>query len=519
MTASIWLLGLALTLQAPPPRAAEVEAEALQAERQAIRKHETEELLALAARLGVAGRRSEAETVLGRVEPPPPDRGPFRFLPLPEVVPARPQSPRMPGLANVPAAGALDEAEAIRARAARDLAALATRALEGPVKHYSLADASLRAVLLRDPDHAEARRLLGYVPHDGGWATPFAVDQFKAGKVLHPTYGWVDASWVPHLERGELPARGMTNPKDARWLPAAEADGQRNTLERGWRIKTEHFEIVADVPLSEAIAFGRKVELFHDLLFSLLADVIAEDLPQARRFRDKGKAQPRLAYHTIYYFATKDEYLETLRTRGETDLEETLGIYIPPDPKKPGLRRAPAYFFRDKGGALDVTATLFHEVSHQLLLESASVPPNAFRKNIGNFWVFEGLGTYFETVTVEPDNSLLVGGYVGPRIRDAQKRTLENGEAVPIERLVRLNQNGFIDPEPRTSRLHYAQAMALTVYLLEGAGGKYREGFFDYVRDALRGRLRNDGNHQLDDRLGISYKQLDAELLADLRPR
>ena len=93
---------------------------------------------------------------------------------------------------------------------------------------------------------------------------------------------------------------------------------------------------------------------------------------------------------------------------------------------------------------------------------------------------------------------------------------LENGEAVPIERLVRLNQDGMLGPDKDTARLNYAEAMALTVYIMEGRGGKYRDGFCDYVRDALRGRLRNDGSHQLDDRLGISYKQLDAELLADL---
>src|SRR5439155_26058265 len=144
----------------------------------------------------------------------------------------------------------------------------------------------LRAVLKREPDHADARRLLGYVAHENGWATPFAVEQLKSGRVLHATYGWVDASWVPHLEKGELPGRAFTNPREARWLPAAEADAQRNTIEKGWRIKTEHFEVLTDVPLSEAIAFGRKLESFHDLFFSLLADVIADDLPLARRFRD-----------------------------------------------------------------------------------------------------------------------------------------------------------------------------------------------------------------------------------------
>ena len=196
-----------------------------------------------------------------------------------------------------------------------------------------------------------------------------------------------------------------------------------------------------------------------------------------------------------------------------------MGIYIPPN-KPRRASRGNAYFFSDKAGALDVTANMFHEVSHQcLLLESPSVTPTAHLKNVGNFWVFEGLGTYFETVAVQPDNSLLVGGFVGPRIRDARRRMLENGDAVPTERLVRLNKLGMLGANHDTARLHYAEAMALTVYIMEGRGGRYRDGFCDYVRDALRGRLRNDGNRQLDDRLGISYRELDAELLADLRPR
>ena len=112
-----------------------------------------------------------------------------------------------------------EELAAIQKQTVAALEKLSARALGADVKHYSMADACLRAILVRDPDHAEARRLLGYVAHDGGWATPFAVDQFKKGKVLHSTYGWVDATWVPHLERGELPARGMTSPKGVRWLP------------------------------------------------------------------------------------------------------------------------------------------------------------------------------------------------------------------------------------------------------------------------------------------------------------
>jgi hypothetical protein len=520
MAASAWLFGVVLVLQVPPPQAAVEESAALEAERRALVAREGDELKALAARLDAAGRKAEAALVLGRIEPPPPERGPFRFVPLAEVVPARTR-PRPQGLANVAANDApavLGDLEAIQGRTARGLYDLAMRALGGKLKHYALADRCLRAVLPRDADHAEARRLLGYVAYEGGWATPFAVEQLSSGKVLHPTYGWVDASWLPHLEQGELPARGAgaANPRDVRWVPAAEADRQRNAIERGWRIRTEHFEVLTDVPLSEAIAFGRKLESFNELFFSLLADVIGDDLPLARRFREKARTTaapaPRLALHTVYYFASQDEFVGYLQQRGEQGVEKILGLYNPP---RKGERRAPAYFFRDQGGQLPVTATLFHEVSHQLLFESTSVGTSAYKNNVANYWVFEGLGTYFETVSEEPDSTLQVGGFVGPRIQVARVRLIDRNEYLPIKQFVQLGPNAFNDAD--RVRLHYAQAMALAVFLMDGSGSKYREGFLDYVRDAHRGRLRGDGSHQLDARLGVTYEALDAEFLAALR--
>src|SRR4051794_32861402 len=108
MTTGVWLLGLALILEVPPPpRAAETESLAFQAERQAVREREAKELIALSARLAAAGRGTDAEAILAQVEPPPPSHGPFRFVPLPEVVPARAKM-RPQGLANVAVAGATD---------------------------------------------------------------------------------------------------------------------------------------------------------------------------------------------------------------------------------------------------------------------------------------------------------------------------------------------------------------------------------------------------------------------------
>ena len=69
----------------------------------------------------------------------------------------------------------------IESRSAQELFKLAQRAAKTDPPSYSLASLCLRAVLDREPDHREARRLLGYVPHDGGWARPFAVEQLTQG--------------------------------------------------------------------------------------------------------------------------------------------------------------------------------------------------------------------------------------------------------------------------------------------------------------------------------------------------
>ncbi|MEJ7637665.1 MAG: hypothetical protein WKF75_06660 [Singulisphaera sp.] len=378
MVSPIWLVGTVLALQVPPPPSTSSPSKRLRAESRAILGRERAELEALAGRLKARGQGDAAAEVLARADPPPLPDGSSRFVPLPAVIPAP------AGLPIVAKAAPPwhSELRTIRTTTAKALFDLATRAASEGSKQYTLADECLRAVLGRQPDHAEARRLLGYVPHEGGWATPYAVRELGKGKVLHPTFGWVEAAWVPHLDQGSCPP-----PRDGqkvRWLPAEQADALRNQWGRGWNISTEHFEIETNVPLSEVIAFGRQLEGFHDLFYALLADVIGDSCPLARRFQDKTLVEVRPARpHLVYYFATRDEYLDHVLRRHGPSYEETLGAYIPPKPGKG--KRAPAYFFRDVEGQLAASATLYHEVSHQLLFESGA--PNAYRRT----WAITGL--------------------------------------------------------------------------------------------------------------------------------
>ena len=484
--------------QIPPPRLDGARAPDLVARRTAILANEQ-------------ARRAALVGSAGPVAAPPtrdPD-GSSRFVPLSEVVTAEEASPS-PGL---------NPAElSLRLEVAGQLFDLATAAGKIPSPPLALIDECLRGVLQRQPNHAEARRLLGFIPHAGlGWATPFAARELASGKIKDATFGWVPTGWVPHLQRGELPAPLPST----RWLAAPEADALRsdpkNDLKNGWQIHTEHFDIYSNVPLSEVIAFGRHLETFHQLFGSVMADVIGpEQLPLAQRLKNP-KLQPSVATrpkHQVYYFATREEYAQHLAPLLGARARQSLGIYFPRKESPPPFG-GKSFFFNDVGGQLDVTATLYHEVSHQLLFESAGA--DDYARNVGNYWVFEGLGTYFETVTPAPDGSIRVGGLVGPRIAQAKQRLVDGGELVPLEFFVAMGQAAFQGKEgDNVIYLHYAEAMALAVFLMQANEGRYREPFLDYARDAYKGQFRRKAGRTLEDRVDRPYLDLQREFLTYL---
>ncbi|HEX8200624.1 MAG TPA: DUF1570 domain-containing protein [Isosphaeraceae bacterium] len=497
MGLSAWVLVIGVVAQIPPPETAAERSAPLRQESREIRRREAERLAAAADALAARGRAEEAETVRGWIEPEPDPDGPTRFVPLPEFVAASD-----PGLANVPA-------RAIREATAEAWYELAERALQA--NQLALADECLRRVVGRRPDHAEARRLLGYVPRAGGWATPFAVRMLREGQVQHPKFGWVPAAWIPHLEQGELPAPAEPG-RPRRWLPAAEADALRRDVANAWDLVTPHFRIRANVPLAEAITFGRRLEDFHEAFLALLADVIGpERHPLAQRFRKPAATAVREPEpHRVWYFAARDQYIDFLTRRGVPDVQAELGRYLPPKESRQ-LKIPPAsYFFLDPTNQLGATGTLYHEASHQLLFETAG--PTAYERNLGNYWVFEGLGTYFETVTSHPDGSLAIGGRVGPRFETARSRLVDNGEVVPIARLVAQDESAFKGGDVY---LHYAQSLALTLFLMQADGGRHRDGFLAYVHDAYRGRAR--GGPALAHHLGEEYESLEARFLEFLK--
>src|SRR5690606_32960182 len=54
-----------------------------------------------------------------------------------------------------------------------------------------------------NPNHGEARRVLGYELRDGEWLTPYGARMADSGKHWHPKFGWLEAGDETRYEAGD----------------------------------------------------------------------------------------------------------------------------------------------------------------------------------------------------------------------------------------------------------------------------------------------------------------------------
>ena len=285
-------------------------------------------------------------------------------------------------------------------------------------------------------------------------------------------------------------------------------------LEPSLAISTEHFEIQTNVPLAEAISFGRRLEAFHDLFMTLLADILGENLPldPALQGPDTDRRRPACTkLHQVYYFASKAEFVDHLSpTHGARDRATAWASTTRPSRAR---GRVPAYFFRDPerpdprdGHALprglapvalrDGRAQCLHQERRAISGSSRGWAPTSRPSR--------------RSRTARSRSA----AWSAPRIEEAYQVARRPGPVDPAGRVRRA----------RRKRLHaetriypnYQQAMALTVFLMQWHQGTTAT-HFSTTSDAYRGRIKRATGRSLQDRLGQTYSTLDSQFLAFLK--
>jgi hypothetical protein len=381
----------------------------------------------------------------------------------------------------------LDEFTKLRDGQADALFALAREAAEAG--QLSLAIGWATEAVRDNPDHADARRVLGYELADGQWLTAYAKRMVDGGKVWRPRYGWISQQDVPRYEAGQRPSGG-------RWIPAERDARRRGRQDEGWQVRTDHFLVSSNDSLEAAAGLAARLEKLYQVWQQLFAGFYLTDREVRELFAGERRARQQSQPFRVFYHRDKDDYVAALASR-QPRIAETLGIYFDTDSE--------AHFFAGKG---QDAGTLYHEAVHQLFQESRPAARRVGER--ANFWIVEGIATYFETLCEHElpgaGPYYTIGESSAGRLPAARQRLLSEGYYVPLQELTQLNQDQ-VQQRPDIAKL-YSQASGLAAFLMDGEGGRYREPLVRYLVAVYGGR---DDQESLATETGRNYSQLDAQ--------
>jgi hypothetical protein len=324
-----------------------------------------------------------------------------------------------------------------------------------------------------NPDHADARRVLGYEKHGGQWLSPYAKRMVTAGKHWDPQAGWVG--------------------KD-------DAAKDRKPGKNGWQVRTDNFLVTSNDSLAAAADLAARLERLYQVWRQLFAGFSFSDHEVRELFAGERAPRERHRPFRVIYHRDKEDYVAALKRR-QPRIAETLGIYFDDD------REAHFFAAADSAGTAQNAPTLHHEAVHQLFQETR--PATRHVGATGNFWIIEGIATYFETLREHRDPVAglyyTIGESSAGRLPAAKRRRLSEAYYVPLDELNELSKDD-LQRYPDLVKL-YSQSAGLAALLMDGEEGRYREPLVAYLTAVYAGR---DDKKSLSEATGTTNSELDA---------
>ncbi|HVX12490.1 MAG TPA: hypothetical protein VHC22_15020 [Pirellulales bacterium] len=352
-------------------------------------------------------------------------------------------------------------------------------------RDYGRALQLIYATLREDPDHEEARRLLGYTRHEGTWLTRYELSKSQGNQVWHDRYGWLKKNQVAKYEAGQRFLKG-------RWISAKDDTWQHADIDQGWLVATEHYQVRTNHSLEEGVRLAARLEEFYDVWRQIFARYEATDEQLARLFRDGAPAAGggrRTTFHVTCY-RDREEYVAALRNE-HPNIGLTTGYYLE--------KARMAYFF---AGPEADDANLYHEATHQLFSE---LRPGKSVARDANFWVIEGIACFMESYR-SADRLVVLGGVEALRLRNARTRLLRDGFYLGLADLCKLGMEALQRHEDIAAV--YSEAAGMTYFLMFAADGRFRQPLVDYLTSVYTNSDRADTLAEL---TGFSYKHLDEQ--------
>jgi len=348
-----------------------------------------------------------------------------------------------------------------------------------------------RAVAL-DPDHADARRLLGYqqtgtqrgAKH---WAGKYAQHMLERGYRWDRKYGWIKSR-----EKYDAGLR----PWGQNWITVAEDAERHADIEHGWTVRTDHFQVITNVDRAAAAELAIRLESYYQLWRQLFGEFALT--PAELQARLDGKETDGFLRRPmkVVYHRNREEYNDAL-IRRQPQIAMTNGIYFD--------RERESHFFAGDDQDLGAIA---HEAVHQFFYESAPKPTRHLTAT-ANAWAVEGVACYFETLKEQPTDAGMaytIGTPDAGRVQAARHRRIVDNFYVPLAELDAL---GVLDLQKRPDIAPlYSQSAGLASFFMDGRDGEYRRPFRELLQLIYAGK---DQPGSLPELTGQNAGELDRE--------
>ena len=364
------------------------------------------------------------------------------------------------------APGAEYSAEAVNSARAEEYCELArTACQQGDVgKALQWATRAVR----EDPNHATARRVLGYRRLGQQWAGSYAARRVERGEVWHQQYGWIQPDNLSRWEQGER-LHGK------RWITEQEDRRLHEDIEKGWRVRTDHFLITTNHSRQAAAQLATRLEALYQIWQQMFGGFYLDEEQLLRRFDGQEISGYRSRPFRVSYYKSRQDYNQQL-LRQQPKIGMTLGIYFDRD-------RSTHFFAGEDQDA----GTIYHEAVHQFFQESVSAARDV--GGLSNAWLVEGIACYFESLAVHQDPNLgtiyTLGTPGSGRLPAARQRRLVDDYYVPLKKLSTLGTTD-LQRRPDVARL-YSQSAGLTTFLVHGREGAYRPALLKLLQLIYRG--------------------------------
>jgi hypothetical protein len=344
------------------------------------------------------------------------------------------------------------------------------------------------AAVTLDPNHADARRLLGYQRIGDAWAGGYAQKMLDSDFAWRAEYGWIKAADVAKYDEGKRPYGGT-------WISATEDARKHAKVSRGWAVRTDHFLIMTNLDRAAGVTLAMRLETDYQLWRQLFGEFAATTEELQGRLDGKETSGYRRKPFRVIYHRDRGDYIDELKAR-QPGIEMSLGVYFDATRE--------SHFFAGEGQKLE---TIDHEAVHQFFYESTARPTRNLAAT-ANVWAVEGVACYFESLVQRGGSAFAVGGADAVRLQAARHRRTVDNYYVPLAELTAL---GVADLQTRSdiARL-YSQSAGLASFFIDGQQGKYRDAFRRLLAEIYAGR---DEPGTLARLTGRSYEELDGEYL------